>query len=329
MIIKSFNLKDLNTKSDLFLFYGENEGHKEEIIKSFFLKEFDGEIIKYDENQILDNKNDFFETCLNESLFSNKKFILISRVTTKMYEIVTELLNKEIYNKKIIFNSAALEKKSKIRQLFEKEKKLVCVPFYEDNNASLFKIAANFFREKNISISSENINLIIEKCAGDRNNLYSELNKIKNYAVNKKKISSQEILKLTNLSENYGLSELIDNCLAKNKIKIINILNENNYNREDCILILRTFLSKAKRILKLANQLEQNKDINKTINAAKPPIFWKDKDIIKIQLSKWKPGKIKKLIENINNIELETKKNYNNSVLIITNFILEKSCSDF
>ena len=137
MIIKSFNLKDLNTKSDLFLFYGENEGHKEEIIKSYFLKEFDGEIIKYDENQILDNKNDFFETCLNESLFSNKKFILISRVTTKMYEIVTELLNKEIYNKKIIFNSAALEKKSKIRQLFEKEKKLVCVPFYEDNNATI------------------------------------------------------------------------------------------------------------------------------------------------------------------------------------------------
>ncbi len=102
MIIKSFNLKDLNTKSDLFLFYGENEGHKEEIIKSFFLKEFDGEVIKYDENQILDNKNDFFETCLNESLFSNKKFILISRVTTKMYEIVTELLSKEMYNKKII-----------------------------------------------------------------------------------------------------------------------------------------------------------------------------------------------------------------------------------
>ena len=160
------------------------------------------------------------------------------------------------------------------------------------------------------------------------NNLYNELSKIKNFAINKEKISSQEILKLINLSENYGLSELIDNCLSKNKKKIINILNENNYNTEDCIIILRTFLSKAKRILKLANQLELNKDINKTINTAKPPIFWKDKDIVKIQLNKWKPKKIKELIKSINNIELEIKKNYGNSVLIITNFILEKASSD-
>ena len=114
----------------------------------------------------------------------------------------------------------------------------------------------------------------------------------------------------------------------KTKKKIINILNENNYNTEDCIIILRTFLSKAQRILKLANQLELNKDVNKTINTAKPPIFWKDKDIVKIQLNKWKPKKIKELIKSINNIELEIKKNYGNSVLIITNFILEKASSD-
>ena len=142
---------------------------------------------------------------------------------------------------------------------------------------------------------------------------------------NKKKISSQEILKLINLNENFGLTELIDNCLAKNKNKIMNILNENNYSADDCIIILRTFLIKAKRILKLANQLEENNDINKTINSAKPPIFWKDKEIVKIQLQKWSPVKIKELINNINNIELEIKKNYNNGIFIITNFILEKS----
>ena len=146
--------------------------------------------------------------------------------------------------------------------------------------------------------------------------------------MNKKKISSKEILKLINLSENYGLSELIDNCLAQNKNKTIKILNENNYNTEDGILILRTFLAKAKRILKLATQLEENNDINKTINSAKPPIFWKDKEIVKIQLGKWKLKELKKLIKNINDIELDVKKNYNNSLYIISNFILEKSSSD-
>ena len=94
------------------------------------------------------------------------------------------------------------------------------------------------------------------------------------------------------------------------------------------MIILRTFLSKTKRILKLAIELEENKDINKTINTAKPPIFWKDKEIIKVQLNKWKTKKVKELIENINNVELEVKKNYNNSILIVTNFILEKSRSE-
>ena len=105
------------------------------------------------------------------------------------------------------------------------------------------------------------------------------------------------------------------------------MLSENNYNNEDCIIILRTFVSKAKKILKLAIKLGENKDINKTINSAKPPIFWKDKEIVKVQLSKWKPNKIKELIKNINNVELEIKKNYDNSILIITNFILEKTRS--
>ena len=165
----------------------------------------------------------------------------------------------------------------------------------------------------------------MEKCNGERRNLYNELDKIKSYAINKKKISSSEILKIINLSENYGLSELIDNCLAKNKNKIINILNENNYNADDCIIILRTFLSKAKRMLKLAVKFEQNNDINKTINSAKPPIFWKDKEIVKIQLNKWKSNKIENLINNLNDLELKIKKNQNNSLLIITDFILEKS----
>ena len=161
----------------------------------------------------------------------------------------------------------------------------------------------------------------------DRENLKNELSKIKNFLKNKKRITSHEILKIVNLSENFELSELINNCLAKNSNKIINILNENNYNAEDSIIILRTFLSKAKRILKLVTEFERNNDISKTINSARPPIFWKDREIVKVQLKKWNSKKIKGLINNINDIELEIKKNYLNSILIVTDFILEKSHS--
>ena len=324
MILKTFELNKITDKATFFLLYGKNEGLKTECINEI-LKKNDGKIFNYDEKQIKDEIENFYENILSGSLFENSKIIIINRASDKIVEIIQELINRNITNTKIIINADILEKKSKLRSLFEKKQDLICIPTYPDNNDTLSKLSATFFRKENITISQQNINLIIEKCNGDRNSLKNELNKIKNYLINKKKISSEEILKIINLSENYELSELIDNCLAKNKNKVTNILNENNYNSEDSIIILRTFLSKAKRILKLAVQLEQNKDIYKTINAARPPIFWKDKEIVKIQLNKWKPNQIKRLINDISNVELEIKKNYSNSIIIITNFIFEQS----
>ena len=327
MILKTFELNKIKDNTIFYLLYGKNEGLKSECINEIIKKD-KGKIFKYDEKQIKDEIEPFFENVLSGSLFDINKVIIINRATDKIYEIILNLIDRSISGVKIILNADLLEKRSKLRSLFEKNKNLICIPTYQDNNETLSKLTALILKKENISISQENINLIVEKCNGDRQNLQNELSKIKNYALNKKKISSNEILKLINLSENYGLSEMIDNCLAQNKNKTIKILNENNYNTEDSIIILRTFLAKAKRILKLATQMEQNNDINKTINSAKPPIFWKDKEIVKIQLSKWKLKEVKKLIESINDIELEIKKNYKNSLFITTNFILEKSRSE-
>ncbi len=324
MILKTFELDKITDNKNFFLLYGKNEGLKTECIDEI-LKKNDGKVFKYDEKQIKDEIENFYENLLSGSLFESSKIIIINRVSGKIVEIIQDLINRNISNTKIIINAGILETRSKLRTLFEKNEDLICIPTYPDNSDTLSKLSAAFFKNQSISISQQNINLIVEKCNEDRSNLKNELNKIKNYLINKKKISSEEILKIINLSENYELSKLVDNCLAKNKTKIINILNENNYNADDCIIILRTFLSKTKRILKLAVELEKNKDINKTINSARPPIFWKDKEIVKIQLNKWRPSQLKKLIINIGNIELEVKKNYNNSILLITNFIFEQS----
>tara|TARA_Y100000768_G_scaffold361_1_gene251 strand:- start:321 stop:1298 length:978 start_codon:yes stop_codon:yes gene_type:complete len=324
MILKTFELSKIKDDTTFYLLYGKNEGLKLECIDQIINKSKE-KIYTYDEKQIKDETENFYENILSGSLFESSKIIIINKASDKIYEIIQDLVGRNIHNVKIIINAGILETKSKIRSLFEKQKNLICIPTYPDNNDTLSRLAINFFRKEKISISQQNINLIIEKCNGDRSYLKNELNKIQNYTSRKKKISSEEILKLVNLSENFALSELIDNCLAKNKNKITNILNENNYNNEDCIIILRTFLSKAKRILKLAIEFKKNKDISKTINSAKPPIFWKEKDIVKIQLNKWKPEKIKELINGINNIELETKRNHNSSILILTNFILENS----
>ena len=132
-------------------------------------------------------------------------------------------------------------------------------------------------------------------------------------------------MQLTNLIENHSISELVDNCLAKNKKKIISILNENNFNNEDCIVISRLFLNKSKKLLQLSIEFKKNKNIELTISSAKPPIFWKDKEITKKQINQWEPENIKELIYKLSEIELLIKKNINNSINLITDFILEQS----
>ena len=324
MIYKAFELKKIPDNAIFYLLYGKNEGLKKDCVNEI-LKKNDGKVFNYEEKQIKDETGSFYENILSGSLFESNKIFIINRASEKIFDTIQDLINRNINNIRIIINAGILETRSKLRSLFEKNKDLVCVPTYPDNNNTLTKLTAFFFKKENIAISQQNINMIVDKCNGDRNNLNNELDKIKNYTLSKKKISAQEIFRLINLSENHELSELIDSCLAKNKSKTINILNENNYNAEDSIVILRTFLSKAKRILKLAIQLNQNKDINKTINSAKPPIFWKEKEILRVQLEKWKPNKIEDLIKDLNDIELKIKQNYNYSTLIITNFILEQS----
>ena len=323
MIKKNYELSNLKQNYNYFLFYGKNEGLKNETIINLNSKK--KEILNYDEKEILENQNSFIEKILSKSLFDEDKIIIIKRATDKIVKLVDELNTKNIEETVIIIISDNLDKKSKLRSLFEKEKNFICVAFYPDTNQTLSKITHNFLNEKKILISQANINLIINKCNGDREALLNELNKIEYFSKNGKKITTENIEKLTNLSENHNISELIDNCLAKNKKKIINILNENNFNNEDCILITRSFLNKSKKILKLSNEFSNNKNMDLTISSARPPIFWKDKEITKQQIYKWSPKNIKKLIYKLADVELLIKKNMNNSINLITDFILEQS----
>ena len=185
----------------------------------------------------------------------------------------------------IILNSKNLEKKSTLRKLFEKEKSIVCAPFYEDNNQTLNSIISLFFRNKKIPISQQLINVLVERSRGDRKNLNNELEKIENFSLNKKNLNIEEIIKLTNLADNYSASELVDHSLAKNTRKTVTILSENNYSDEDNIIIIRTLLAKLKRLVKIYELVDEKNNIEQAISASKPPIFWKDKPLVIQQIS--------------------------------------------
>ena len=313
MIIKHYQLENFNlNKFIFFLIYGKNEGLQKEIIEKKFTNSFLGEINRYEENEVLSNSESIISEILNKSLFSNNKIIIITRASDKILKIIEKLLEKKLSDIKIIIKSGQLEKKSKLRNLFEKNKDMVTMPVYQDEFRSLLPIIIQFTKKNDIKLSRESINLILDRASGSRENLYIELEKIFNYSISNKVIEFETVKKLTNLSENYGVNELANQYLSKNKKNLAKILNENNYSDEDCILILRTILSKSKRLIEI---IEKNNEIG-------PPIFWKEKDDLKKQVNMWDFGDLKNKIYRINEIEALIKSNSKNSLNILSDFIV-------
>ena len=325
MIIKSFEIDKIKkTQAQFFLLYGDNQGFKNEIISLLKLKKKINADVYY-EAEILKDISNFTNTILSKSFFDSEKFIIIKKSTDKIISCIEFLLEKKIDGTTLILDADILEKKSKLRTLFEKNADLICIPFYPDNYQTLNSIALKYFREKKISVSNETINLIIDRANGQRQFLKTELNKIENYTMDKNKLSFEEIKKITNLGSNQDISELIDTCLNKNQNKLNNIINENILTTEDVILIIRVFLSKTKRLLRIKDNAKLEKNIDKVISSYKPPIFWKDKDIIKNQLKFWSRDEILNLINEINELEIKVKKNISQPIIILVDFLLSKA----
>tara|TARA_B110000444_G_C18828404_1_gene591691 strand:- start:80 stop:1075 length:996 start_codon:yes stop_codon:yes gene_type:complete len=328
MILKHFELNKIDLKKNFFfLFHGENQGLKNELIEKKFKRNYVENTYYYDENEVIQNEDNFYNHLLSKSFFENEKLIIINRVSDKITRVIEEIIEKKITDLVLLLNANNLEKKSKIRSLFEKNKQTISIPVYEDNHQTLISIVNDFFRNKKIPISQQSMNLLINRCRGDRQNLNNELQKIEGFILNKKKVDINDLLKLTNLAENYDISQLVDSCLAKNKKRTINILSENNYSLEDCIIIIRTFLIKSKRLLKLCDNYKTIKNLNVVISSFKPPVFWKDKVVVEQQIKSWNDNSVKTLIYKINEIELLMKKNSSSSINILHDFIIDEVTS--
>ena len=323
MIIKYYELNKLKTdRFKFYLFYGKNEGLQNELLNNKFINNSQDEIIRYDEKEFISNFDTILSELLNMSFFVNQKILIISRVSEKISKYVSEILKKEINDTIFIFIRGPLEKKSKLRILFEKNKDLAIVPFYEEDNKKLSQFILEFLNDKKIKLSRESINLLISRARGDRINLKTELEKILNYSISNSKIDYETVQKLTNLAENYSVNELVDNYLKKNTKNIAKILDENNYTNEDCILILRTILNKSKRLLGILERYEKISNIDEVILNTKPPIFWKEKENIKTQVKSWEKNELLSKIYEISEIECLIKSNSNNSLNIISDFIV-------
>jgi DNA polymerase-3 subunit delta len=325
MIVKNFELKKyLNDDFNLYLMYGDNTGLIEDTIQKTFKPLYLENIYDYEELEIISNSEKFYSEIFNSSFFNKKKLIIINRVTEKIKVILENLINKKINDVKIILKSSLLDKKSKLRNTFEKNKNLLIIPFYRDTNQSLFNITEKFFKNKKISISSESIFFLLDKIGDNRLILLNELDKIYNYTKNSSTIKLHEIVKLINFNDENKNNEFVDFLLSKNKKKILNIFNEINFTIEDIIQVIRIISYKLKRLKKIAIELNLKKNYDQIISSFRPPIFWKDKENIKNHLKILSLKEINTYIKQLQDIELLIKKNSQLSKEIFGNFILEK-----
>ena len=266
MIVKSYEVGKIDiSKYKIYLFYGKNEGLQIDLIDKYFLNKFTGQINKYEENEFINNLNNIYSEIQTKSLFQNQRIFIISRVTEKFLKIAEEISNIDLDEIIIILKCSSLDKKSKLRNFFEKNDKFITIPVYEDNLSNLLSITQQFLIHNKIKLSKESINLIIGRASGDRNNLKKELNKIYNYSLSNNKIDFKTLEKLTNLAENHEVGDLVNNYLSKNIKNVSKILNENSYTDEDCILILRTLLNKSKRLLEIMKKNDDVKNIDKVM----------------------------------------------------------------
>ena len=330
MILKSYEAEKKTKeflKYNFYLLYGENVGIKKDIkglIKKIITeKEDDIEVLTLYENEIIEKDENFFNFAYSGSLFANKKIITIYNATDKILDRLKNVYDKKQDNLILIIFSDTLEKKSKLRVFFEKDKETICIPCYLDNERDLENIVQLELKKNNIFLSREAINLLIEKSNSDRNNLRNEIEKIKTYSLNKKKIEFDELKSLINFSGDYKSDVLVNECLSGNILQYKKIISELYSNTVNQILLFRILSNKVQRLLKIKSQINETNSLDELINITKPPIFWKEKAIVKKQLTRWSLFELKKIIININNIELLCKKNPQISKVIFFNFFLK------
>ena len=329
MIIKSYEIKK-NTqnffKYNFYLLYGENVGLKNDIrdIIKISTKQKDDkiEILSLYENEILNNEENFYNFFYSGSLFGNKKIITIFEATDKIIKKISNVFDKSPENVLVIIFSGILEKKSKLRIFFEINKKTICIPCYLDSEKDLEIIAQSELKKNNILLSRETVNLLIEKSNSDRNNLRNEIEKIKSYSLNKKSLDLNKIKSLINFSGDYKSDILVNECLCGNISQYKKITSELYVNTGSQILFLRILGNKVQRLLKIKTQENKSSNLDNLINVSKPAIFWKEKPLVKKQLSIWSLDELEKMISGINNTELLCKKNPQISKVIFFNFFL-------
>jgi len=325
MIYKSYLLeKNFNTINEsLILFYGENLGLKDDFKNIIKLNSKNSQFINFLQDDVIKNEELFFNEIYNFSLFEKKKTFIINNVNDKILPILKKLKLKENDHKIFLF-SEILDKKSTVRNYFEKSKNLGVVPCYADNEITLKKIIIE--KLKGFSgLSNQILNIIINNCGLDRAKLNNEINKIVTF-FNEKKIDQDKLEILLNTRVNDSFDILKDQALIGNKSRTNSLISDTILEPEKNIFYLNLINQRLMKLLEIF-KINENGNLEDAINKVKPPIFWKDKPVVNLQAKKWSNSKIKEMLNKTYNLELKIKSNYSINQQILIRKLLVDICN--
>ena len=324
MIFKSYiieqNIQSIS-KYKIFLFYGENQGLKKEFKEKIKFHNKEKEILNLIQDEIIKNKDILTNEIKNKSLFNKEKIVFISQVNDKILEILEEVV-EDIKEDNIILFADVLDKKSKLRNYFEKSKNCGIAPCYQDNEITIRKIILEKLNGYQ-GLSGQIINLIIQSAGLDRNKINNEINKIIS-CFKDKKIDLKKIDLLLNVRENDDFNLLKDEALKGNKINTNKLLADTVFEIENNIYYLNSINQRINKLNEIENMKKQNSNIESVISSLKPPVFWKDKPMLIEQTKKWNKKKIKEALKKTYNTEIKIKSSSSiRKDLLIKNLIIE------
>ena len=320
MIYKSYLVEE-NTdilKNNLVLIYGENLGLINDLKSKILKKEQKNRILKFNQDEILKKENTFYEEINNKSLFEDKKVFFIDNVNDKFLKIVEQirLLTNE---NKIYLYSDLLEKKSKLRNFFEKDKKTDIVPCYQDNETTIKKIISEKLKNYD-GLTVPIINAIIDSCGNNRTKIRNEISKIMAF-FNGSPLNYDNLSKLLNIKENDEFNFVRDSAIAGNKKKTGEYLDSTVFEIEKTTYYLSNL---NQRLIKLREVVKSKKNLEQTINEIRPPIFWKDKSTFLLQARNWNIKKLDEALKKVYNTEIRLKSNSDiNRNTILKSLIIE------
>ncbi len=309
MIFKSYlveNNIDTIYKFKLFLFYGENQGlkleFKEKLRKYGTIKE----TLNLFQDEIIKNKNILINEVSNKSLFNDKKIIFINQVNDKILDNLEEII-ETIQDDKIFLFADILDKKSKLRNYFEKSKYCGITACYKDNETTIKKIISNKLKSFH-GLNNQIINFIVQNTGLDRNKINNEIDKITSYFEDKK-IDANKLDLLLNIRSNDDFNALKDEALKGNKTNTNKLLADTIFDTENNIYYLNSINQRINKLNEIENMKTKNFNVENIISNLKPPVFWKDKPVLIEQSLKWNKDKIQKALKKTYSAEIEMKSN--------------------